>query len=137
MKKIFVLAATLLASLSALAFTAGMTPAQVTAEVGQRVKNGEPTANIAAAAKAVGVAPTALQSALLASGRASNDVFNALVAAGFDPGVLAPATAAGRRESERGDDGFNQNSARSERGDFGRSHSSTIGGGGRGGASRS
>ena len=137
MKKILVLAATVLSSVSALAFTAGMTPAQVTAEVGQRVKNGESIANIAAAAKSVGVSPTALQSALLASGRAGNDVFNALVAAGFDPSVLAPATAAGRRESERGDDGLNQSSARGDRGDFGRSHSSTIGGGGREGASRS
>lgn len=130
MKKIFVLAAAMFVSLSAMAaFTAGMTPAQVAAEVAQRVEAKESTESIAAAARAAGIAPATLQLALVASGRPSVQVFNALVAAGFPQAALAPATPPGNQQSQNN---INNNSTSNSDTNFGNSRAATVSTGGSG-----
>jgi hypothetical protein len=136
MKKFLVLAAVLATSVSAFAFQPGMTAVQINTEVTQRSARGESTALIAAAAKAAGLSGTAVQAALVAAGKEPEAVFTAMLNADFDPGSLLPPTAAGRREGGEGNErspGFNGFGRR----EFGESRSSTVGGGGRGGVSRS
>ena len=133
MKKFIAMATVLVASASAFAFQAGMTTVQINAEVAQRVAAGETAEVIAAAAKTAGVSATAVQASLVAAGKPSAAVFSAMVGAGFDAGALLPPTAAGGNQNANNNPGFNgvNNSS------FGQSRASTVGGGGKSGASPS
>lgn len=102
MKKILIAAAFVAASASTLAFQAGMTPTQVNTEVAQRIAGGESLESIATAANAVGIAPAAVQTAMVIAGQNSTTVFNALVTAGANPTVLLPPTAAGNSSATGG-----------------------------------
>jgi hypothetical protein len=95
MKKILVLVAALATGISAYAFTPNMSPSQISAEVQQRVVNGETNEVIAAAAAEQGVPAAAIQTSLIVAGRDPVGVFNAMVAANYSPTALLPPTASG------------------------------------------
>jgi hypothetical protein len=134
MKKFIAMATVLVASASAFAFQAGMTTVQINAEVAQRVAAGETAEVIAAAAKTAGVSATAVQASLVAAGKPSAAVFSAMVGAGFDAGALLPPTAAGGNQNANNNPGNAFNGAGNG---FSQSRSSTVGGGGKSGASPS
>ncbi len=127
MKKLIILAGTLLVSVSAFAFQPGMAAAQVQAEVAQRSGNGESIAAIVADANKAKIPASILQAALAAAGKDSQAVFTAMLDAGYDPSSLLPPTAAGAAAAD-GAGGFTGSAPSS----FSQSRSSTIGGGGGG-----
>jgi hypothetical protein len=95
MKKFFVLAACLVLSVPAFAFQAGMRAAQISTEITMRLKSGETSKQIIAAAKAAGINAAVLQASLLGAGFDANLIFATMVAAGFSPDDMLSATASG------------------------------------------
>lgn len=129
MKKIFILAAAVVASASALAFQPGMPDSAFKAEVAQRVKNGESLAVISAAGKAGGMGVEAMLFALEQAGYPSADVVAALIDAGYPASSPALMAKSGPSTPDLGNfGGFNNSS-------FGQSRAASVGGGGRGGVS--
>jgi hypothetical protein len=140
MKKVLVLAAALAVGSSAFAFSKGQTDTQVAAEVSSRVANGESIESIARDAAAVGIAPAAVQSALVSAGKDSTAVFNSMVAAGSDPTALTPPTAAGGNNAGGNNAGGNSAGGSftgTTNSSFGQSRATTVGGGGAGSVSKS
>lgn len=128
MKNIFVLAAAVVASASALAFQPGMSDSALKAEVGQRGKNGESLTVIAAAGIGGGNSAQAMLTALELEGYPSADIIAILAQLlGPQPQLVAKN---GSPTPELGNsaNGINNSS-------FGQSRAASVGGGGRGGVS--
>ena len=130
MKKIFVLAAAVVASASALAFQPGMSESAFKAEVGQRVQQGESLTVIAAAGKSGGMSVEAMLSALEQAGHPSADAVAALINAGYpasSPLLMAKSGASTPDLGNSGNGIINSS--------FGQARAASVGGGGRGGVS--
>ena len=93
MRKIFTLAAVLLASASVFAFQANMTSVEVNAEIAQRLRDGESIEKIAEAANKVGVAADVITVALVKAGKSPEAVVVALKNAGFSGYEVVKAAA--------------------------------------------
>ena len=84
-KTILLLTATLVASASALAFTASQSVREVDTEVGQRIARGESLQSITNAAFAAGVPAGVLSAALVLKGNTQANAVTAMVTAGYVP----------------------------------------------------
>ncbi len=124
MKKAILIVAILAASSSVFAaFQLGMSPGDVGSEVKARYTKGDNLVVIATAAKAVNVVASVLAPELIKTGNTAEDVFKAMIEAGYYPFELEdilPPTAAGIAA-----------------GAFSSSRASTIGGGGAASVSKS
>lgn len=155
MKKIFVLAATLLASVASFAFQASDTKPMVDAEVHQRGLKGEALNVVVAAGKSGAVKADILACSLVGAGNIPVDVVSVMVRSGFEASVVVNGASCnganrdvlvaianreagnsfgggGLSEGGLGGNGITINGA-----NFGASRSSTVGGGGRSGLSPS
>jgi hypothetical protein len=152
------LAGTLISASPALAFQPRMASSAIDSEVKQRCVDGESFKSIVAGGLAAGVSPAVLTSSMIlscgnpaavvtamveagmpakvvveaavASGADSKAMVAAAIAAGANPGSLTASIGGSRSGDEGGGTGFGASG-------FGESRASTLGGGGRSGASPS
>jgi hypothetical protein len=147
MKKLFVLAAALVASASGFAFQPTDSKSMVDAEVRQRTQKGETLSVIASAAKLGGIKTDVLACSLLAGGSSAADVVASMVRGGFDAAMVingatcnganrdALVAVANRENSDASGGlsagGLGGNGSGGAGVNFGITRASTVGGGGR------
>lgn len=151
MKKLFVLAAALVTSVSGFAFQSTDSKSMVDAEVGQRAQKGESLNVIASAGKLGGIHTDVMACSLVGAGNPAQDVVVAMIRGGFDAAMVINGAvckgasrevlvAVANRENGDASGGLSAGGLGGSGGagvSFGITRASTVGGGGRSSVSRS